>query len=198
MTVALVIAAALSAAGGAVTTPPAIVGLPGIQLGMTLDAWQALPFPGKSTAKIEPVCANDGADPAGEQVRAASDRQPGVVICAYLGRYGRFVVPEPIDLGPRVQARRMRFTFVKGRLQSIEYHVSTDVFDDLTNRLTKRYGQPSKVARDNVRTEAGVFPRVRETWTTPRGVLEVTDPVRPFNELSVSLSSSAVEAGRAS
>jgi hypothetical protein len=92
----------------------------------------------------------------------------------------------------------MRFTFVQGRLQSIEYHVSTDVFDDLTHRLSARYGQPSRLVRDSVRTEAGVFPRVRESWNTPRGVLEVTDPVRPFNELSVRLSTTAVGAGRAS
>jgi hypothetical protein len=194
---ALAVAAAVAAAP-VPSTAPGGIGLPRVQLGMSLDTWKALPFPGKSTARIEPVCADDGADPAGGSLVRTTDRRPGTVICAYLGRYGRFTVPEPIELGPRLQARRMRFTFVQGRLTSIEYHVSTDVFDDLTNRLTQRYGQPTKMVRDSVRTEAGAFPRVRESWKTPRGVVQVTDPVKPFNELSVRLSTTAVGAGRAS
>lgn len=189
-------AAPAIAAAPAPSTISSGLGLPGVQLSMSLEAWKALPFPGKSSARIVPVCAHDGADPAGGGLGRTTDRRPGVVTCAYLGRYGRFTLPEPIDLGPRLQARRMRFTFVQGRLASVEYRVSADVFDDLTNRLTKSYGQPTSMVRDSVRTEAGAFPRVRESWKTPRGVLQVTDPVKPFNELSVRLSTTVVEAAR--
>lgn len=186
----LVLGLVLAFSWGAVIAAPAPDGLelPGVNLGMTLDAWKALSFPGADPAHVEPVCTDHSANPEYELVATAADRKAGVVVCAYLGRYGRFTLPQAIVLGPEIQARRLRFTFVKGRLSSIEYRTSVNVYNDLTARLNARYGPTVGVVRDSIKTELGPYPRVRQAWNTPRGRIELTDPVRPVSDMSVRLS----------
>jgi hypothetical protein len=194
----LMLAAAAATAAASPAPAPSGLDLPGVRLGMTPDEWRALPFPGASPARVEPVCSDDPSAPANGYFSTAIVRGPGIVVCGYRTRYGRFSLPQPIELGPKLEVRRLRFTFVKGRLSSIEYRASTNAFNDLTARLTTRYGPPTKLVRDSVRTELGAFPRVRQTWNTSRGQIELVDPVQPFTDLSVRLSTPGLSAGRAS
>ena len=194
----LMLGAALATAGATVAPAPDGLDFAGVHIGMTQNAWKAAPFPGAPSSRVEPVCSDDAAATAGLVAATASARRAGVVICAYMSHYGRFRLPQAIDLGPGLQARRLRFTFVKGRLSSIEYRASADAFNELTTRLTGRYGPPRNLIRDAVKTELGAFPRVRQTWRTPRGEIDLVDPVQPFTELSVRLTGAPPPAGRAS
>jgi len=193
----LMLMAALATSGATLAPAPDGLDLTGVRLGMTREAWKALPFPGVSSGRVEPVCSDDPEAPQNGFFSVAIDRVAGVVVCGYRTRYGRFSLPQPIELGP-LQVRRLRFAFIKGRLSSIEYRTSVDAFNDLMTRLTARYGPPARLVRDNVRTELGAFPRVRQTWNTSRGRIDLVDPVQPFTDLSVRLSAQDPSAGRAS
>lgn len=181
---------------GAAAAAPAPAGLDfaGMSLGMTLQAWKAAPIPGSPSPGIQPVCSDH---PIGTGLIAAA-RQADITVCTYQKRYGRFSLPQAIALGPKVQAKQMRFTFTGGRLTGINYQTSVDVFSDLTARLTKRYGPPAKLVRDNIKTELGSFPRVRETWNTPRGLIQLVDPVPSLGAMSVGLVAKLGSAARAS
>jgi len=194
----LMIGAALATVSASAAPAPDGLELAGVHLGMTRQAWEVLKFPGATSARVGPVCSDEPAIATDRLLPAATDLKAGVVVCGYLSRYGRFRLPQVINLGPRLQVRHLRFTFVRGRLSSIEYRASIDVFDDINGRLTARYGSPAKLARDSVRTELGAFPRVRETWRTSRGQIELVDPVQPFTDLSVRLGALGQPAGRAS
>lgn len=179
-------------------TAPNPMAFKGVQLGMSLEAWKALPFPGLAPGRAKPVCT-DRPGAAGGLLSTSSAQTPDTVVCAYFSQYGRFTLPEPVALGPRIQAKRLRFTFQAGRLTTIEYRTSADRYDDLTARLNALYGPPTKLIRDTVKTEAGPFPRVRQTWRGPQGQIELVDPVQPYTDLSLRLTSAAGAAhGRAS
>lgn len=194
----LMIAAALATVSANAPPAPDGLDLAGVHLGMALQAWKALKFPGATSARVGPVCSDEPAVATDRLLPAATDLKAGVVICGYLSRYGRFRLPQTINLGPTLQARHLRFTFVSGRLSSIEYRASVDAFDDITARLTARFGPPNKLARDSVRTELGAFPRVREIWSTSRGQIELVDPVPPYTDLSVRLGAPGQPLRRAS
>ncbi len=194
----LMIGAALATVSASAPPAPDGLDLAGVHLGMTRQAWKTLKFPGATSARVEPVCSDEPATATGGLLPAGTDLKAGVVVCGYLSRYGRYYLPQVISLGLRLQARHLRFTFVNGRLSSMEYRASVDAFNDLTARLTARYGPPTKLVRDTVRTELGAFPRVRQTWRTSRGQIELVDPVQPFTDLSVRLAAPGQPAGRAS
>ena len=175
-------------------TGPDPMAFKGVQLGMSLDAWKSVPFPGLSPGRVLPVCS-DRPGAASGLLSTSSAQKAGVVVCAYFSQYGRFTLPEPVALGPRIQAKRLRFTFQAHRLASIEYQTSTDRYDDLTARLNALYGPPTTLIRETIKTEAGPFARVRQTWKSPQGQIELIDPVQPYTDLSLRLTSGP---GRAS
>jgi hypothetical protein len=158
---------------------------PGVHLGMTLEAWKALPRPKTLPVAATPICETKTTATA-------------TIVCGYFSHYGRFTLPEEIALGPKLRARRLRFTFVDGRLSSIAFQTSINVFNDLIARLNARYGRANTISRDSVSTPLGDFPRVREDWKTPSGEIELVDPVRPFTDLSVRLSVTGNPSARAS
>jgi hypothetical protein len=186
------------AATGA-TPPPGPLDFKGVRLGMTLAAWKALPFPGSTSSRARPVCT-DGADAISSGLLPArSDLSAETVVCAYFSQYGRFMLPDPVALGPRIVTRRLRFTFEDGRLSAIEYRTSVNAYDDLAARLNTRYGPSARLTRDSVKTSAGAYPRVRRTWQAPDGQIELIDPVAPYTDLSLRLSvPQAARHGRAS
>jgi hypothetical protein len=155
---------------------------------MTLDAWKALPFSGSSSSQARPVCTDGTQTISSGLLPARSDLNAGAVVCGYFIEYGRFTLPEPVALGPRIVTKRLRFTFEGGRLSAIEYRTSVNVYDDLVARLNARYGPSSRLVRDSVKTSAGDYPRVRRTWQAPDGQIELIDPVAPYTDLSLRLS----------
>ena len=172
--------------GGLDSAPAADpLALPGIQLGMPLAAWKALPIPDAASKRIEPVCTDRAVGGTSGLLPPAADLRAGEIVCGCVGRSGRFTLPETFALGPRIHARRLRFTFLKGRLASVEYRVPADNFDDVTARLAAQYGPAVRVSRDSVKTEIGALPRVREIWRTPQESIDLTDPVQPYSDMSI-------------
>jgi hypothetical protein len=174
--------------GEAATAAPDPLAIQNVHLGMSLEAWKALPFPGAPSNHVQPICTDDAVGEAGGLLPTASPRVAGTVVCGYFSRYGRFNLPKAIALGPGIEAEWVGFDFLGGRLSSIDYRTSADVYDDLLAGLTARFGPPSRGMEDDVRTGIGLVPRVRQTWNTPQGVITLVDPVQPFTQIGIRLS----------
>jgi hypothetical protein len=154
----------------------------GARLGMTREAWGALPPPGGASPRTEVVCAQDLGKAPGE------GRTAGSVVCTYVVRYGRFTLPATARLADGRRAKGLRYIFIADRLTQIEYRVSVDDYEGQMARFKALYGAPTRVRRDEVRTPDGALPRVTQTWTLPDGTVELVDPVAPFSDLRVRLS----------
>ncbi|HEX4179939.1 MAG TPA: hypothetical protein VHY32_04040 [Caulobacteraceae bacterium] len=125
-----------------------------------------------------------------------ADRKNGTVLCAYRELIGRFSLPTTVNLGPKLRIQHLRFAFRQGRLMRVDYQVSVNAFDDVTARLTQRYGPPAKLIHDDVKTELGAFPRIRQVWVTSSAWIELVDPVAPFNQMGVELTIKPAATGR--
>jgi hypothetical protein len=180
---------------GAASAPPTGDSLfgPDVRLGMSLDAWKAAPLSGASD--VRKVCSVDHAG-----TTLATNKGPAALatVCGYLKPIGRFNLPYEERLGPQWFASRFRFTFIHGRLESLEYRAPVDAYNEIMASLVHRYGPPARQVRDSVRTEIGEFPRVRAIWTNPDRVIQLTDPAPPFNVLNVRFMAKGAAGGRAS
>lgn len=176
----------------ATTTPAAsspAAGLPlnGARLGMTLEAWQGLPWTGSTSKHVAPDCTpGSSLKGASSGLRPASaDRE---LSCRYVARYGAYTLAEPLPLSGGFQLREPLFEFVDGRLAEIRAYSSIDAFNLLMTRLQKAYGAPLKIERDEERFAHGAsLPRVRATWRTPVGFLVLTDPSADPQLLEISI-----------
>jgi hypothetical protein len=161
--------------------------LKGARLGMTLAQWRALPFGGDTAQHISGLCA-DAPAPVGAGRRKARKPpgQPPVLLCSYVARYGRVIVPESFALTPAFLARDPEYYFTGGRLSKIEFHVSVDGFNALVALFRGRYGLENQTVRDSVTIEHGLeLQRVQKIWRLPGGSLRITDPSSVYNELLV-------------
>ena len=163
-------------AGGAVAngSQTGNIGFMGAQLGMGLDAWKALAYPGHGPNEVVAACA---AGPASA---------PGGVVCTYAQRAGSFDLPLSIPLSGTWLVRDPRYDFVGGRLSRIEFRTSIDAFNDLTARFEAKYGPATQTLNDDVTTRDGRdLPRVRKIWRLPAGSIEIVDPTTPPTQLAV-------------
>ena len=157
----------------------------GASLGMSLAAWRAMPPPGKLTPNVRAICSSD-TDAAGSGLAPTPEqRKAGVVVCAYLSRYGRFSFPEHFPLDDHYRTTRLRYVFKGDRLIEIRCRAPVNAYLPLQARLKARYGPAGKLVRDQVSTSAGRLPRVTQTWSTAKGSVELTDPVPPFSDLGL-------------
>jgi len=135
----------------------------GARIGMSLEAWRALPLPGSRQLKRR--CETPAGAPA------------GVLICRYADIYGAFELPPSVPLDTHLSASRVRYRFVDNRLTAISLRVSVDAYNDLLADLAPTYGAPTRTVVDRVGFGAGrMRARVRLTWTRPAGALELIDP----------------------
>lgn len=167
----------------AATSPP--LGFKGADLGMSLEAWRAMPPPGALTPNVKATCSNDPGAAGSGLVPTPDDRKAGMVLCAYLSRYGRFSFPERFTLDKHYRTTRLRYVFQNDRLIEIRCRAPVDAYVPLEARLKARYGPAGKLVRDKVSTGAGSLARVTQTWSTPQGSVQLTDPVPPFSDLSL-------------
>lgn len=185
---ALGLALPASWAAAAATPTPAAGPLSflGAYVGMSREAWAALPPPGGRAAEIR--CT---APAASGQLNGAAAPDPapaaGPITCAYIRRFGRYALPVTVRLSNGLFATHLRYTFQGGRLQRIAYRMSVDAYDRLTADLHARLGNASGVRRDSVPTAHGLLPRVSRTWRTPAGAVQIVDPVSPYVQLQVRL-----------
>ena len=181
-------AAPAHAPAPAVKPPPAVahglLPLGGARLGLSLEAWRALPWPG-----AEGVGDADCAAPARTQAASPGGGAPSVLVCRRVHRYGAYSMADSLPLAGPYQARDPAFVFVDGRLSEVRFKTAADAFNLVTARVDKAYGKPAKIERDAVRLEAGApaVPRVRMTWRNAAGSVVVTDPAADPNVLAVDL-----------
>jgi hypothetical protein len=175
---------------------PATLQLKGAELGMTLDAWRALPFPGTPSPRVAASCSTDGAAKVGAP-RTAVSTKPSVTVCTYASRYGDITLPQPFPLTSRSLARDPRYSFTEGRLTTIEFDTSIDAFNDLVALFISRYGPEQRTIRDQIGPHH--WPRVRKIWRLPAASILLTDPAARPGQLSVQFrSGSPTDLGRAS
>lgn len=166
--------------------------LKGARFGMSLKEWRALPYPGsgsrasraKSICSIDPSAGSTG-------LNLVANKPAGTIVCAYASQYGRYFLPEPVDLTQKYPARRLRYYFQQGRLVRIEYHLSANAYDPLVGDFDARYGPAIKLVRDTVRTDQSQYSRVVRTWAAAGLSVEIVDPVPPAYDLSLSFISTA-------
>lgn len=188
-------AAQLTRAAPPSVAPPAVstqvatpLSFDGAELGMTVAAWKALPPP--------PGIGQSAAPDCGPAVAAALRDEPtgvapsgGGTTCAYDARYGNDVLLRSARLDDRYRIEGLRYRFADGRLAEVAYTASIDAYDDITARLTRKYGPPVQTIRDMLKTTAGRFRRVRQTWRTPSGVVRLDDPTADPLRLGVRIES---------
>jgi hypothetical protein len=164
-------------AGEALPTsaPMGDIGFMGAQLGMGLDAWKALAYPGRDPGQVAAACVSGQAGTA-----------PGTVVCTYAERAGGVALPLSLPLTKTWLVRDPTYDFVDGRLGGITFHTSIDAFDDLSARFEAKYGPASQIQRDDVKTCSGLdLPRVRKIWRLSGGSIEIVDPTTPPTQLAV-------------
>ena len=151
---------------------------------MGLDAWKALPFPGRTTAHVATVCLGGSPEAGGsEQVRQA---QSNIVVCRYVERYGAVSLPATLPLSAQYSAIDPTYYFIGGKLAEIQISASIDAFNSIVATLDVEYGASSETTRDQVETGLGVpLPRVRRVWKLGRGEIRLTDPSATANRLVV-------------
>lgn len=163
----------------------------GAALGMSVAAWKALPPPPGMATTAAADCGQ-GIAAALRQARiAAATPAPGHATCAYDERFGADVLLDSARLDGRYRIRDLRYRFAGDRLAEIDYTASIDAYDDIVARLSGKYGSPATTVRDVMRTPAGRFPRVRQTWRTGSGVVSLDDPTDNPLRLGVRMASAS-------
>lgn len=178
--------------GRASATPAQSAAIPtfgNARLGMSLQAWRALPFPGPANRRVVVACSGDrGAKAPRGPAPGAVEKAPGEEVCAYVARYGpHTVLTQSFEWGKGVLAHAPEYHFVGGRLSRIDFEASIDAFDSIMARLKARYGGPARTLRGDARTSLGPRPKVEEVWDTPSAVIDLTDPTPDPTLLSLSL-----------
>lgn len=160
------------------------LGFDGAYLGMSLEAWRRAPFPGTPNPHTAPTCtAGAGSTAAGlTKASAAATTE----VCAYVSRYGSAILTEDVPWTQGLLAKSPRYVFTGGRLTRIDIHVGIDAFDKVMARMKARYGAPSRMVRDNMKTRVGALSRVTVRWKTPAGAIELVDPTADLANMTIS------------
>jgi hypothetical protein len=168
--------------------PPGVTDIEfqGAKLGMSMDAWTALPLPGGAPDTVRRTCA-DGASGANRPLAVkASAKVNHPITCSFERLYGHLSLPVSLTLSPDFRALDPTYQFVGGKLTRIAFSTSIDAFNQVTSSLEASYGAASQIQRDEIRSELGIrLPRVRETWRRPDGLIRITDPASAPNRLVV-------------
>jgi len=161
-----------------------LCGPPGMQMGMSVESWKELGFPGAGPGVVQPICSDDTAAANYLGVKAAT--APGdPLVCGYANRIGSVFLDDTINILDGYPAQGLRYHFQAGRLTQIDCVASDNAFDGLQARFDKLYGTSKAMVRDHVHTEIGLRPRVKERWSIPGGSLTLIDPVQPATDLSL-------------
>jgi len=159
-----------------------LCGPPGIHFGMSIDDWKALPIPGERPGMVQPVCSDDQA--AANYLGVKTAPAPGQpVVCGYANRIGSVFLSDNISVLGGYPASALRYRFPASQLAEIDCAAPDNAFTAAHARFDQLYGPSKKLLRDTVRTEVGVRPRVRETWSIPGGTVTMIDPAQPASDL---------------
>lgn len=161
------------------------LGVNGARLGMTFQAWKALPPEAGSMSNVTASCA-DHPRPSGLVRPVVLSPSPGDLICSYVAIYGQTVLQQSFPLTTAYLARRPAYAFVDGRLSQIQFHASINAFSDLDALATARFGAPVRTLRDTVDMGHGLkVARVRREWRHARQDVWIVDPSERLDQLLV-------------
>lgn len=174
-------------------TPSQQLEFKGAELGMTLADWKAQPFPGHAQAAVSPVCSDDPKAARLDMAISPAEKQAGVIACTYIyGPADGDGPRHPVPMDDHLTADHVLYKFHDGRLVSIRYLVTVDAFDDIVARLDALTGAHATLRRDQIKAELGEkLPRVRMSWRTTHGEVELSDPANQANRLSVTLTTAS-------
>ena len=113
--------------------------------------------------------------------RATASRD---VACQRAGRVTTCSGPL-VPLGGGYVARNLTYRFVDGKLARISFRTSVDAFNWVRHRLDTRFGDPARVARNDILADSLDFPHVRDTWRDGRSTIVLDDPTRDMATLKV-------------
>lgn len=188
----------LAAAVVASPAPASIPGAPapdpfmmnGVRLGISLEAWRALPRPVDAQGQVVADCQpHAGAAPSAPRLQSSERME-----CRYVGKYGAYELPASFPLRGRYRIRQPVFEFVGGRLAAIRFRTSTDAFSQLMATLRSNYGPPQRVERDTVRVEGVALPRVAARWARDGQIVSLTDPSSSPDQLEVRMAVAVLSA----
>lgn len=171
--------------------------LKGARLGLSLQDWRALSWPGGDNRGHADCTPPTRAAPLSKAATGAP--APAVLVCRHIHRYGDYSFTDSLPLAGKYRARDPAFVFVDGRLAEVRFHAAVDAFSLVTSRLDKAYGRPVSIERSTWRRgKAPAAPRVRETWRTDAGSVVLTDPSSDPNALAVEFRAARAAARRPS
>lgn len=90
-----------------------------------------------------------------------------------------------VPLGGGYVARNLTYRFVNGELARISFHASIDAYSWVRHRLDTRFGDPTRIARNDILAESLDFPHVRDVWRNGRATIVLGDPTRDMATLRV-------------
>ena len=120
----------------------------------------------------------------GESLAAWRAKAPATAVCRTTGEFTRCAAPL-VPLGGGYGARDLTYGFVNGRLARITFRASIDGFSQVRHRLDTRFGEPTRVVRNEIVAESLDFPHVRDVWRNGRATIVLDDPARDMASLRV-------------
>ncbi len=108
------------------------------------------------------------------------------MVCDYVSRYGAIALTEDVPWTQGLLVKSPRYVFTDGRLSRIDLHIGIDALDSLMVWLKARYGAPSRLVHDNMKTRVGPLPRLTARWNTEGGAVELVDPSPDLANMTLS------------
>lgn len=162
-------------------------------LGISLDEWKALAFPGEiKTGDVTlPICTNLPNLPMRFSVSwtltlSPAEKEMGVVACsywtdtAYKGAFGMKQIMTGqayIPIGKTYVMPTPSYKFFDGKLYGINGVTRIEALADVVDGLTARYGQPTSSVDGEVQNKAGSYFKSKDlTWDLGRDIISVHAP----------------------
>ncbi|HEY1927420.1 MAG TPA: hypothetical protein VGG92_08145 [Caulobacteraceae bacterium] len=120
----------------------------------------------------------------GESLAAWRASAPTGAACSAAGQVTTCTAPL-VPLGGGYVARNLTFRFVNGELARINFHTSIDAFSWVMHRIDTRFGEPSRIVRNDIAADSMAFPHVRDVWSNGRATIVVDDPSHDMASLRV-------------
>jgi len=196
-------ATAKAAARAPEPTPSVLYDFKGARLGMTFAEFQAMPAPTNpvdswSSAKNQPeriICSGDtypNGKPVDTVYVSKTEAALGIKSCKYARAYklsfGDYWNTESsgINIGSW-EVRDVTYDFLDGRLAKIEINSNKNLFSDVVDGLTAKFGPPTKRVDDTTQNKAGAtFPHTELYWINPAATIYVETPFTKIDNMYVS------------
>lgn len=181
-------------------TPALYYDFKGAKLGITLEEWKALPFPGNPPSSsplsrnapppvVSAVCAGDPGSEKAHLYQSNAEAAAGVTLCQY-GYILKLRTLEAwnsayIDMG-HYQTNDIIYKFLDGRLYEISITGHDNLAGEMVSGLTAKFGPPTSVVNDTTQNRLGAsFPHTVKTWKNPAAMVRLETPFSKIDNVNV-------------